>query len=335
MTFTFVLAGLATWAFVQWFSVKPEAPVTRLEMTLPAGLKLGEFSRVSGPAANAWPTSLEKQTVLQSSISGPWTISTQRYSRARMELQVPFFSPAWPLDRILHQQQIEHKVSVDGGAPVTICDVSMSGDAGQAGAETTRSCSPPEPSPTLLRVSAEGGEPERLTRLDTRKGEVLHGLPWILPHGRGVLFTVVTGEGSSVAVLSPETGESKVLIAGGSSARYLPTGHLLYFHSGGLQAVPFDLTRLELSGPSFPVIDGISSSNRGGLDISSYAVSDSGALVYVPHTTDSRPRELVWVDRQGEATPLPVRRLVRALYPRLSPDGQRLAFSSPLGVEDP
>jgi hypothetical protein len=60
----------------------------------------------------------------------------------------------------------------------------------------------------------------------------------------------------------------------------------------------------------------------------SYAISDSGTLVYVPRT-DPLPvpeRTLVWVDRQGSETPLgaPPRPYLR---PRINQDGTRVALS--------
>ena len=58
-----------------------------------------------------------------------------------------------------------------------------------------------------------------------------------------------------------------------------------------------------------------------------YGVSEQGTLVYVTREeAQSRLRSLVWVDRQGREEPLaaPPRSY---LYPRLSPDGTRLAIS--------
>ena len=45
-----------------------------------------------------------------------------------------------------------------------------------------------------------------------------------------------------------ETGERKVLIQGGSDARYVPTGHIVYVRAGALMAAPFDLDRQEVTG---------------------------------------------------------------------------------------
>ena len=42
----------------------------------------------------------------------------------------------------------------------------------------------------LSRVSADGGQPETLTTPDKSKSEYAHHLPYCLPAGRGILFTI-------------------------------------------------------------------------------------------------------------------------------------------------
>jgi hypothetical protein len=58
---------------------------------------------------------------------------------------------------------------------------------------------------------------------------------------------------TQVAVLDLATNRYKVVIRGGSDARYVPTGHLVYHDGGTLRAVGFDLqpwagARIALSG---------------------------------------------------------------------------------------
>ena len=80
-----------------------------------------------------------------------------------------------------------------------------------------------------------------------RTSEPRSGIPWrariadlssaLLPGGRWLLLrTGVPGvdpeEGPSVVVLDLESGERRVLIKGGTSARYLPTGHIAYVVGG-------------------------------------------------------------------------------------------------------
>src|SRR5258707_6375694 len=115
--------------------------------------------------------------------------------------------------------------------------------------------------------------------------------------------------------------QRRTLIAGGTSAVYSPSGHIVYARRGKLLAVPFDLARLEVTGAPVDVITGVqTSSDTGAAD---FALSRRGDLAYVPGSAAGGHRSLVWVDRSGKAQPLPLQ-TASYLYPRLSPDGRRL-----------
>ena len=86
-------------------------------------------------------------------------------------------------------------------------------------------------------------------------GSIIH--PQILPDETSVLFTNVTDDPRMVTVQSLETEERKELFEG-HDAKYLPTGHLVYELDNSIFVVPFDLDRLELSGGSIPMIQGVS-----------------------------------------------------------------------------
>ena len=168
----------------------------------------------------------------------------------------------------------------------------------------------------LFRVSASGGGFEPLTQL--KGGEIAHAWPRAVPSGRSVMFTSVTGEASdtyNIEVLDLETKERKVLQQGGSDGRYVPTGHLAYLDEGTLSAAPFDLREMEITGPANPLVEGVRR----------YSFSNTGMLAYLRGEAD-QPYPVVWVDRQGNMTPLWEE---PGLYgnPRLSPDGKRLAMN--------
>ena len=54
--------------------------------------------------------------------------------------------------------------------------------------------------------------------------------------------------------------------------QYIKTGHILYWQENILYAVPFDVSKLDLTSGSMPVIEG---------DLH-FEISDSGTLVYIP-----------------------------------------------------
>jgi hypothetical protein len=184
-----------------------------------------------------------------------------------------------------------------------------------------------DPATGLLSVHASGGRPKVLTTPDATSGEGDHWFPFMLPNGRGVLFTIA-GErldSAQIAVLDLRTGQSKMLISGGSDAKYVSTGHLVYVAAGTLRSVRFDASALQVLSDPIPVVDHVMAV-RGGAG--NFAVSNNGTLIYVASGTGTQiwpSRSLVWVDRQGQEEPIPAPPRAYA-SPRLSPDGTRIAM---------
>ena len=217
-------------------------------------------------------------------------------------------------------------MSVSGGAALTIAEDVSAGRGGTWGPDDTIVYAPGVSTNGLYRVPASGGTPVGLTTF--REGEVSHSWPWFLPNGKAVLFTVQAqgefmGQGTIEAVLL-DSGERKVLHRGGTYPRYLPSGHLVYAREATLFVIPFDLDRIEPTGEPSPVIEGVLT--YGGTNGASYyAFSGDGSLVYVAGApSEEVPRELVRVDREGNASLL-TERLGVYEAPRFSPDGHRLA----------
>ena len=174
----------------------------------------------------------------------------------------------------------------------------------------------------LFRVAAEGGPPVRLTEPDTEHGEIDHHNPRWLPGGKAMLITRHRGsEAWDVAVLDVETGQIRMVVPDAFDARYLPTGHLVFARGETLLAAPFDVTKLDVSGPSVVMVDRIRTAVNNGA--ARYAVADDGTLVYVPAISRDG-RRLAWVGPNGVIEPLPLepRAFTR---PTVSPDGTRVA----------
>ena len=113
-------------------------------------------------------------------------------------------------------------------------------------------------------MSADGGIPELLLKTDEGKDRIGYTELQVLPDGKGILFTLssghaITTDDTQIAVLEPGATEPRVLLRGASGSQYVPTGHLVYGHRGALLAVPFDLSRLAITGPPATVIEGIES----------------------------------------------------------------------------
>jgi protein kinase-like protein/WD40 repeat protein len=220
------------------------------------------------------------------------------------------------------------KVAMSGGPPVTLLNApELIGPRGATWGENDTIIFATN-GKGLQQIPAAGGDATVLTKLNPAAGEAGHVFPEFLPGAHAVLFTTVAAGGNlnnaQVAVLDLRNGMHKIIIRGGSNAHYVPSGHLVYAAAGTLRAVAFDLDRLEVIGAAVPVVPQVVASIYGSAD---FDVASNGTLVYVPGNSGFLSRRtLAWVDRQGRETPLkvPDRTYV---YPRLSPDGTRVALS--------
>jgi Tol biopolymer transport system component len=209
------------------------------------------------------------------------------------------------------------KVPVEGGVPQTICEAAevrgASWGLDDAIVFSTGTSG-------LRRVSASGGTPRLLLSPDVKRGENAFYFPEILPGGEAVLFTTLVGS-TRASVVSLKTGARRDLTEG-NGAHYCPSGHLVFARGGSLFAAPFDVKRLELTGPAVSVLDGVMIVSPYSSPL--FGLSAGGALAYAPGLP---PREtLVAVDRQGKAEPLAAEPR-HYEEPRFSPDGKRLAVT--------
>jgi serine/threonine protein kinase/Tol biopolymer transport system component len=304
-----------------------ERPITRFTFSLPDGQELGESSLPFALSPDG------RRLVYVAKIGG----TQQLYLRELEELEAeavpgtegasnPFFSPDGRWIGFYGNGNL-NKVSVSGGAVVTLCrapPVYFTGWGGGSswGLDDTIIFS--EDIRGLLRVSAQGGTPERLTTPVTWS----HIWPQMLPDGKSILYTVAFGGSSRLALLSLETGESRELLEGSTyiyQAQILPTGHLVYAQSGGLWAVPLDLSRLELTGSPVSVLGGVHEVTRAVIGpIAYFAAADKGSLAYVPGRATGGT-SLAWVDREGREIAWKEEETLQ--NPRLSPDGSRVAMT--------
>jgi serine/threonine-protein kinase len=222
------------------------------------------------------------------------------------------------------------KISVEGGAAVTLCEgVMTSGDRGASWGEDGTIIAALDVF-HLFRIPEVGGKPEMLAVKAAAPFEISYRWPQILPGGEAVIVTMglVGGfEDAAIAVVWLKTGEVKKVVTGGYFGRYLPSGHLIYLHQGTLFAVPFDTQRMQTRGTAAPIqedIAGNSVNGGGNLDFS-WGPSGHGMLVYVSRQNANVTGVLAWLDAAGKKvtllTPGP------APTPRLSPSGKNLALS--------
>ena len=175
----------------------------------------------------------------------------------------------------------------------------------------------------LARVPQNGGVPQLVTRCNEAKGETWHYQPAPLPNGRGVLFVIAHGAATyqnDIAVLDLKSGVYHTLLHG-LSPHYAASGHLVYVTaSGALMAARFDQDRLALVGEPVILAEGLGVSQDGMQDLT---ISATGTVVYTTGTGASK--ELVWVTRDGAATPIDSTWRAGFSSVALSRDGSELA----------
>jgi serine/threonine-protein kinase len=126
---------------------------------------------------------------------------------------VPFFAPDGRWIGFITGGKLK-KISVQGGQPVTLCDVPLSRGAGWG--DDGNIVVAFRYGPTgLARIASGGGAPTPLTKVSQEKGETAHGWPQVLPGSRAILFTTFRGsQDPDIEVVVLENGERKTVHRG-------------------------------------------------------------------------------------------------------------------------
>jgi serine/threonine-protein kinase len=247
----------------------------------------------------------------------------------------PFFSPDGESVGFVVDAKDQMKIaSLSGGAPVLAGKVPPVTKGAAWGPNETILFTP-SANAGLSTLSVNEGTREDLTAPDIENGERSHRWPQFLPDGRNVVFTLDRGgsfDDAAIAVLSLDTRKYKVVLEGGSYARYVPSGlpraksrgHLVFARNGALYAVSFDLNRLKVTGTPVQILAGVATDPSTGA--AHFAVSPAGTLAYLPGVPRSPDRRLVWVNRRGEVRPATTHQR-SFFHPKLSPDGKRVAVA--------
>src|SRR5262249_2092799 len=130
----------------------------------------------------------------------------------------------------------------------------------------------------VSQVRDSGGEATQIRKLDISLQEGSHRWPSFLPDGVHFLFNLRSGlaEHRGVYVGPLDGSTTKFLVSSDSSSLYA-NGHLLFLNGNALLAQRFDEKRLELSGSTSVVAEGVSRSSTSYVAVSAAA---AGVLAY-------------------------------------------------------
>jgi serine/threonine-protein kinase len=326
------LAATAAVGLAGWYRASRVAPPPTRYFTVDLGSDVILHDSVGGPTPSAGPAVVlspdgSRLAFASRSAGGASRIFTRRFDQPKaLPLDGTdggagaFFSPDGGWIGFFADGKLK-KVSIEGGAVVSLCDVADPlsaawGDdgwivlsAGLVGG--------------LLRVPEAGGRPQPLTQVGDASKEQSHRWPQVLPGGKGVMFTAGIGgrfADGTIAVRTPD-GARRDIYRGGTFARYLPTGHLVFVSKGSLFAAPFDLEKLETRGDPVPVLERVRyAPDSGGAQ---FASASNGMVVYREGGRETT-LTITLMERGGKETAL----LTQPGYYGglvVSPDGKRLA----------
>jgi len=243
-----------------------------------------------------------------------------------VDAHTPFFSPdgQW-LAAMIGTKLV--KFPMAGGPPVAITNIPFKvyGGSWSSDGWIYMGTVPPL---GLVKISLETGALLGASKVDDDHGETEHRYPDALPGGKWVLFAARKGghayDEAEICAISLKNGEVKSLIKGGTSPKYLSSGHLAFVREGKLMVVPFDPVSLQVKGEPVAAADGVLENPTVGAG--QYAVSADGSLIFATGGAKLADRELVYIDRGGATKVLSSR---KQQYEDLaiSPDGRQLAVT--------
>ena len=331
--FVSTLVGLAVW------QLKPSSrseSVARFAVTLPDSQL---FTRVGSKVIALSPdgTNLVYVAGRQLFLRKLGDLDARPIQGTQQDPGGPIFSPdgQWILFYSFADDAIK-KIPITGGAAVTLC----------AACATTLGYGVSWEGSTIvfvrnrqeiLSIPESGGKPEVWVKVNPDEAV---SSPQLLPGGESMMFNIAkadaTWDKADIVVFSRKSGQRKVLIPGGSSARYVPTGHIVYALGPNLYAIQFDLHSLTTTGGPVPVLENIMRSQLelagAATNPTNFDFSKNGTLIYVPRSSTqvAEQRILAVADRSGKTSVLPG--LGPGLYgrPRVSPDGRSVV----LGMDD-
>ena len=172
----------------------------------------------------------------------------------------------------------------------------------------------------IWRVPENGGELQSVVTVEA--GYPMS--PQLLPAGEWLLFTLPKPDGTVLTMVqSLITDEQRELFAGGTDARYLPTGHIVYARDSTLLARTFDPATLDVGTEAAPVREEVSPSSG----IAHWAFSSRGDLVYRPGQGGGSSRSgLTWYTADGKTERVELPPVDGSLNgPRMSPTGEHIA----------
>jgi Tol biopolymer transport system component len=216
------------------------------------------------------------------------------------------------------------RIDIDGSTPYNIADAPL-GRGGSWNSDGTILFSPSQTAP-LMKVSASGGTPVEVTKLDLAGGITGHRWPQFLPDGKHFLFILRSDKPNQTGLYaaSLDNPEAHLVLPTIFNASYVATGYLLFVRDEALFAQRFDPASLKLSGDPIPLPDRVGTFSPANNAL--FSASNTGLLAYYPSQSGGSGANLVWYDRSGKKSDTLSQMFLTASS--ISPDGSFVALSA-------
>src|ERR1022692_2711252 len=243
----------------------------------------------------------------------------------------PFWSPDSQSIAFFADQSLK-SIKISGGPAQTICaaetlpgggtwnrDGVILFAAGQGG--------------TIYQVSASGGTPQPVLKLNAAKFERAHLWPQFLADGKHFVFFVLTDLDETTGVYTGELGspEYSQVFRSATNAVYSAVGgpdskkgYLLSIRDRSLIGQAFNSAKLAVEGEAITLGEDVGAVRS--LSLAPISVSNNGILVY--QSVGQPSRQLVWMDRTGKTVGT-ASAGGQWGPPRISPDGTRAVAGKP------
>jgi serine/threonine-protein kinase len=287
----------------------PETPVRKFELLVPS----------PGSAQSPPQISPDGAKIVYFSEGQLWIRELDQWQLRALDGTQNAFFPCWSPDSTVVAYLTTDgrlmKVPISGGEPQVVAMVGTLGGTATCTWEPNGRILIAGTDFGLLAVSSQGGDPKEILPLNQGEAD-FHEVSY-LPGG-AVLFSTHDG---SIEYFDGST-RKEILNLGNESLGwpiYSESGYLVY-HRGttnpGIWAVPFSLSRQEITGQHVLVVP--------GADYPSLSTEEPRTLAYVRTGGVGQQLTFVWVDREGREEPVPAEPRAYGEF-SLSPDGTKIA----------
>jgi Tol biopolymer transport system component len=242
----------------------------------------------------------------------------------------PFWSPDGRSLGFFAESKLK-TIDLNGGAPLVVGDAPFG--RGGAWAQGGVILFTPSTQSPLMRVSATGGTPVPVTKLDLAQ-HTSHRWPFFLPDGKHFLYLAIHHDSTRAAnntlyYASLDGRENRQLFRSQSNAVY-GSGFVLFARGDQLMVQTFDPASGTLGGEAQNLANGVvDDSSTWHMDASA---SNNGLLVFGSGGTADW--QLVWMDRNGKQIGTVADKFTNLQIARLSPQGDRIALQIDTGMSD-